>query len=489
MKKLAILLSAVLLTSCSGGNGGDRSFEVGYNIFPISFADSNGDKLGDINGITAKLDYLQGLGIDTLWLNPINESDSYHKYDIKDYYAIETDFGTMEDFETLIEEAHKRDMNVIMDLVINHTSSQHPWFQDAISSEDSEYRDYYRFNDFSDTSNNYASKEGWTQLEGDTYYFSSFWSEMPELNFENEKVTEEVYKIADFWLEKGVDGFRIDAAKHLYDPKEYPKGTVTQKLNFEWFAGFKAHVEEVNPKAFVLGEVYDEYTSVSPYYQGFDALFNFSVAESIVNSVASESSSDFNNLVEKSVKGMLKYNEDGTPAYFISNHDQDRLMSRINGDTEKVKLASHILLTLPGMSWIYYGEEVGMAGEGKDEQKREPINWGDEYTTKWEAVKYNKDIISVAEQIEDSESLYNTYKELIKIKKENDVLVNGTFEGIETDDSQIAYKVYDDKTSLVVYHNLSSEPVEINLGNKVLYTNGYEGTTLAPYKSVIFTEK
>ncbi len=488
MKKLLVLLSATLLLTGCSSESGERTFEVGYNIFPISFADSNGDKLGDINGITAKLDYIESLGVDTIWLNPIHESESYHKYDVIDYYSIDGDFGTMEDYEMLIEEAHKRDINVIMDLVINHTSSKHPWFIDAKSSEDSVYRDYYRFYDFADGLNTYTSKDGWTKL-GDTYYFSSFWSEMPELNLENEKVTEEIYNIADFWLEKGVDGFRIDAVKHLYDPREYPKGTVTQKLNFEWFAGFKAHIEEVNPNAFVIGEVYDQYTTVNPYYQGFDALFNFSVAESIINTVASERSSDFNTLVEKSIKGMEKYNEAGIQGFFISNHDQDRIMSRVGDDTEKAKLASNILLTLPGMSWVYYGEEVGMSGEGPDEQKREPINWGDEFTTKWEAVKFNKDMVSVAEQVEDENSLYNTYKELIQLKKDNDVLVNGTFEGIETDTKQLAYKIYDENKSLLVYHNVGSEPVTLDFDYEILYTNGFSDKTLAPFKTVIFMEK
>ncbi len=491
-KKLLILFlicCSIMITSCKDNSNKERTFEVGYNIFPIAFSDSNGDGLGDINGITNKLDYLQELGIDTIWLNPIHESNTYHKYDVLDYYSIDDDFGTMEDFELLIEEAHKRNINVLIDLVINHTSSQHPWFKSAISDENSEYRDYYRFYDFSEGLTTYASKDGWAKLEGEIYYFASFWSEMPELNFENEKVTEEVYNIADFWLDKGVDGFRIDAVKHLYDQREYPKGTATQKLNFEWFIDFKEHVESVNPNAFIIGEVYQEYQSVSPYYQGFDSLFNFTVGEKIVTTVSSELNTDFNKMVEKSVSSMEKYSDEGVQGYFITNHDQDRVMSRLGGDSEKAKLAGSILLTLPGMSWVYYGEEIGMEGQGPDEQKREPISWGDDFTSKWEVVKYNKDIAPVNEQIENESSIYNTYKELIQIKKENKVLFNGTFEGIETDNKQLAYRVYDENTSLVIVHNISNTDITLEKNSKVVYTSGYDNGKLSPYKTVIFEEK
>ncbi len=487
--KYLIILVVLLLSSCSFDKEVEKDFQVGYNVFPISFADSNDDGIGDINGITAKLDYLQELGIDTIWLNPIHKSDSYHKYDVIDYYTIDDDFGTIKDFENFINEAHDRNIKVIMDFVINHTSSKHKWFIDAKNDKDSPYRDYYRFYDFQDGFNTYSTKDGWTQIAEDEYYFSSFWSEMPELNFENPKVTEEIYNIADFWLEKGVDGFRIDAVKHLYDPREYPKGEPTLKYNVKWFEDFREYLSSKNADVFVIGEVYDKYQSVSPYYQSIDYLFNFSVAEQILNSSKSATNKDFNKTVEKSIKSMNKYSTDqsGVQANFISNHDQNRAMSVFDGDVEKAKLASNILFTLPGMPWIYYGEELGMLGEGKDEYKREPMDWGDEYNTSWEDIKYNKDTENVLEQIDDEKSLYNTYKELIAFRKENELLQNGTFEAIETDNEILSYKVYDDSLTLIITHNLSDKAININIDGDVIYTNGFDNnnSTLYPYKSIV----
>ncbi len=488
MKKLIIiltLLSTMLLVGCND-NVEERTFEIGYNIFPISYADSNGDGIGDLNGITAKLDYIQELGIDTIWLNPVHKSNSYHKYDVIDYYSIDEQFGTIEDFENLIDEAHKRNINVMMDLVVNHTSTEHEWFQSAINDENSEYRDYYTFYDFDDGFGTYKTKDGWAQLEDGTYYFASFWGGMPELNFENEKVTEEMYKVADFWLEKGVDGFRLDAIKHLYDIREYPTGTPVLKYNFEWFEAFKAHVESVNSEAFVLGEMYDKYQSVVPYYGGFDSLFNFSMADEIINTVVTETNNNFIDTMEKSYKGMLKYNENGIESYFISNHDQDRIMSRVKGDYEKSELAAHICMTLPGMSWVYYGEEIGMQGEGIDEYKREPIDWGDEYTTSWEPIVHNKNIVSVKEQLEDDNSLLSTYKKLIQFKKENNTFVYGTFEGVASENNILSYMIYDDENSFLIVHNLSGEKVEYDMSNEIAYTNGMEDNVILPYKTIIF---
>lgn len=490
--KLAVVVTSVMLVGCADSNKDNkREVSVGYNIFPIAFADSNSDGVGDINGIIAKLDYIKSLEVDTIWLNPIHESPSYHKYDVVDYYSIDNEFGSMEDFERLLEEAHKRDMNVIIDLVINHTSSQHPWFKEAVADENSEYRDYYTFYDFKDGFNTYSTKDGWAKLNEDTYYFASFWEEMPELNYSNPKVTEEVYAIADFWLLKGVDGFRIDAVKHLYDQREYPKKTPTLKYNVEWFEGFEEHVKGINEDAFIIGEVYDDYVTVNRYYTGFDSLFNFSMADEILSAVKTGNNGKFMSVLQKSYDGMIKQSDTARSAYFISNHDQDRYMTRLDNDLDKAKLASHILFTLPDINFIYYGEEVGMRGEGAHENIREPINWGDEYTTSWEVVKNNKDVATVKEQMEDENSLYNTYKTLGKLKKDNDILKYGTFEAYDMENGLLAYyRVFEDKKLLVV-HNISDVDKNLDFGYSVLYTNGYDDSTkvLGSCKTVVLEVK
>ena len=227
---------------------------VCYQIFPISWADSNDDGYGDLNGITENISYLADtLNIDCIWINPINVSPSYHKYDVVDYYDIDPQFGTLEDFENLLEVAGDNDIRVLMDLVINHTSTANPWFIDSASSVDSDFRDYYVWNDLKDRTV-YPSKSGWSYTNG-MFYYASFWSEMPELNFDNQDVRIEIENILEFWLNKGVDGFRIDAAKHLYDTNEYPSGTATFRENVNYFREFNYFVKQINPDAFIVGEI------------------------------------------------------------------------------------------------------------------------------------------------------------------------------------------------------------------------------------------
>jgi alpha-amylase len=238
---------------------------VCYNIFPIAFADSNGDGLGDLRGITENMDYLSDiLDVDCIWLNPINPSPTYHKYDVTNYYGIDPQFGNMSDFEALIAAADVAGIKILMDLVINHTSSEHPWFINSTLGPAATYRNWYVWNDLADREA-FPNRTGWYMNNG-MYYYASFWSEMPELNFDNPDVREEIKNITTFWLEKGVGGFRIDAARHLYDINEYPRGTPTNRENINYFREFNYHVKSINPDAFVVGEVY---VNSSSFVAGF----------------------------------------------------------------------------------------------------------------------------------------------------------------------------------------------------------------------------
>ena len=297
-KNLTILLLLVaLLTGClPASNPTDRPAPVldasthwwddtvFYEIFVRSFYDSNADGIGDFNGITAKLDYLTDLGVTGIWLMPIFPSPSYHGYDVTDFYAVNPQYGTMEDFENLLSEAHKRGIRIIIDLVINHTSDQHPWFKEAKKDPKSKYRDWYIW---SETDPGY--KGPWNERvwhpSTTGYYYGIFESFMPDLNYSNPKVTKEMNKVVAFWLEDvGVDGFRLDAAKHLIEEGSTQQNT---DATHEWFTQFRPTYKEANPQAVTVGEFFgDTYKTLAEYTSGdqLDLAFNFNLAEGFISS-------------------------------------------------------------------------------------------------------------------------------------------------------------------------------------------------------------
>ncbi|HEY0109028.1 MAG TPA: alpha-amylase family glycosyl hydrolase, partial [Fibrella sp.] len=262
---------------------------VHYELFVRAFSDSNKDGIGDLNGVTQKLDYLSDLGISAIWLMPINPSPTYHKYDITDFYGIDRDYGTLADFRRLIDEAHQRGIAVLMDLVIHHTSIKHHWFQEAAKGPDNPYRAFYKWmlpaeikrrklatRDITADSN---ERSPWHNVPGtDTRnpatekYYGMFWSGMPDLNFDHQPLREEIYKIVRYWLtDVGVDGFRLDAARHLYREAEEPK-------NHQFWEEFGQVVQAAKPGAYLVGEVWTRPNKVAPYFRGLQANFNFDLA-------------------------------------------------------------------------------------------------------------------------------------------------------------------------------------------------------------------
>lgn len=237
---------------------------VFYEVFVRSFADSNGDGIGDFKGLTRKLDYLNDgnpdtdsdLGIGGIWLMPINPSPSYHGYDVTDYRQINPDYGTLDDFREFLNEAHKRGIKVIMDLVVNHTSKEHPWFKEAAADKSSSYRDWYVWAEDSGTATSGSSAAGsgnpWHSVRGD-HYLGIFWEGMPDLNFDNPKVRKEITATGQFWLKQGVDGFRLDAAKHIYEDLQTDKSQATTDKNVAWWQEFRSGLKEVKPDAYLVG--------------------------------------------------------------------------------------------------------------------------------------------------------------------------------------------------------------------------------------------
>lgn len=473
-----------------------------YQIFPYAFADSNDDGVGDLNGITENLNYLaETLNVTCVWLNPIHPSPSYHKYDVTDYYSIDQQFGTMSDFEALLSEADRLGIRILMDLVINHTSSQHPMFINSSIGPAATYRDYYVWNDLSDRTK-FPDSTGWYQ-KNSSYYFASFWSEMPELNFDNPKVREEIKNILTFWLNKGVDGFRIDAAKHLYDTKEYPIGTGTLKENTNYFREFNHHVKTLNSDAFVLGEIYTIGSSyVSNYLEGMDSVFNFEFADTVIKALNQNNALSLADKMRVIREDYIEKRTNPIDSLFLSNHDQNRVANQLFFDMDKMKLAAHILLTFPGISWIYYGEELGMSGVKPDENIRQPFKWGDEldqYTVSgdgrigsWDT--HNTSLDGMTEQLLDQNSLLQVYIELIALRNTYDFLSKGLVEEFNSPKSTVlTYRlVFDDQTYLVIHNfgNILESITHQFISHDLLYTSN--GSTinndiieLSPYGSMI----
>lgn len=436
-----------------------------YEIYVGSFYDTNQDKVGDLNGIIQKLDYLndgksntkEDLQIDGLWLMPISPSPSYHKYDVVDYYGVDPKFGTVEDFKKLTEEAHKRGVKVIIDLVVNHTSSKHPWFIEAASNPDSPYRDYYVW---ADENTNVSERGPWNQKvwhqKGSSYYYGLFWDQMPDLNYANPKVREEMINVGKYWLELGADGFRLDAALHIFPHGEEEK-------NHAWWAEFKAEMQKVKPDVYLVGEVWETASVVAPYFKGLDSNFNFDLSNKIMSSVSNGSDAGIGTYLERVHRAYSRVNPDFIDAPFLTNHDQNRVMSVLGGDQNKAKMAASILLTLPGNPFLYYGEEIGMLGQKPDEDIREPFRWypGDgEGQTKWRMPRYNRgeNAPSVEQQLEDPKSLLSHYREMIRVRQEHDVLLKGNIDYLMYQArGVVGFKRVHEEEVYVVLHNVTDQ--------------------------------
>lgn len=441
---------------------------VYYSVFVQSFYDSNGDGIGDIPGLTSKLDYLKELGVQGLWLLPVHPSPSYHKYDVSDYYSIHPDYGTLDDYKVLVKEAHKRNMVLLLDLVINHTSNRISWFQEASKDPTGKYRDYYIWSDKAEDFK--AEPFQWhalrdsrgKQLTGPKYY-GFFWWEMPDLNFDNRKVREEIFRITSFWLKDiGIDGFRIDAAKYIYPEKQVKK-------NLQWWNEFRQEAEKINKDVIIVGEVWGPAKEIAPYLKnGMTSCFNFQLADSIRLSLQEEKDHYILQTWWQINDTYKSLNQPFEDAIFLSNHDINRIMTDIGNKTEKGKVAASLLLTLPGNPFVYYGEEIGMLGEKPDEFIREPFLWNvegqDTGQTHWEIpyASSSKTVKPLNYQLEDPKSLYHFYRELITLRNSTEPLGSGTFQPlIQNNRKVIAFYRGSNREKVLVLINLSKDLQQI----------------------------
>jgi glycosidase len=408
---------------------------VFYEIFVRSFYDSDGDGIGDFQGIIQKLDYLNDgdpntdddLEVGGIWLMPINPSPSYHGYDVTDYYAVNPEYGTMEDFKKLLEEANLRGIKVIMDLVLNHTSTEHPWFK-ASQDPASEYHDWYVWSEDNPQTPGPWSQNVWHRnATNGMYYYGVFWGGMPDLNYDNPDVSAEMMKVSEFWLEEvGVDGFRVDAARYLFADGFVQQDT---KETIQWFEDWRAFYKDVNPEAFTIGEVWTNLQVTASYGEGMDSLFMFDLAEDIKNSIYSPDSS---RIIEEYLN-VLTYFPDLNFSSFLSNHDQQRVMSLYDDNLDKAKLAAYVYLTGPGIPFVYYGEEIGMLGNKPDELLRTLMQWSGEENagftagTAWQPANDSYVNVNVALQDGEVGSLLNQYRTLIHLRNQHSALRSGDY--------------------------------------------------------------
>ena len=454
----------------------DDNYRTYYEVFVYSFCDSDGDGVGDLQGLISRLDYINDgddstdtdLGCNGIWLMPVHPSPTYHKYDVADYYAIDEEYGTLEDFKELLAECDRRGIKVIMDLVLNHSSSQNLWFQEACAylkgldgagpnAEECPYFDYYHF-----------SKEqggGYYQVEGtDWYYEAQFWSEMPDLNLDCEPLREEIAQITQYWLDMGVGGFRLDAVKEFYSG--------APQSNIAFLSWLTDTVKSQKEDAYLVGEAWLDMADYAPYYEsGIDSVFDFAFADKdgIISKVLNGSSAAQYGAAVTSLDEMFgAYNADYIDAPFYTNHDMGRSAGYYAGDNSaaQTKMAGAMNLFMSGSAFLYYGEELGMKGSGKDENKRAPMYWSMDPDAAgmcdgpadMEDVKMKFE--SLEEQETDGTSVYQYYKNVIKIRNQNpeiargkaEYVLEGDFLAEDTKKSVCAIKkTYGDSELLLVF--------------------------------------
>lgn len=456
----------------------DDNYRTFYEIFSCSYSDSNGDGFGDLKGITNRLDYLndgnvnsgKSLGVQGIWLTPIFSSPSYHKYDVSNYYKIDSKLGTLDDLKELLNECHKRNVKLIIDLVINHTSSNCVWFTEfkkAHQNDDTEskYYDYYQWYETTPAGHTSQSISGTRH-----YYECNFSGSMPELNYDNQDVYEEMVNVAKYWIDQGVDGFRFDAAKYIY------LNDANKNVSFwnKYVKDIKDYAKASYQKdLYTVAEVWDSDGIILPYNSSTNT-FNFSVAQSegyISNAVKSQDGNSYTSYITNFLNKLNGINPDAMLTQFIANHDTDRAAGYLTVASGDAYMAANLYLLCCGSPFIYYGEEIGMKGSRgsamTDANRRLAMLWGDEDTIRnpqGSTYRIENQINgTVQDQINSKSSLLTRYRKLIQIRTKYDAIRKGSYSQVKNSDSLGIFKVvYNDETIYVV-HNLGVEDVEFDL--------------------------
>jgi len=441
---------------------------VFYEIFVRSFQDSNGDGIGDLNGITQRLDYLNDgdpstttdLGVTGIWLMPIYPSASYHGYNVTDYYGVNPQYGTMEDLRNLLDAAHGRGIRVILDISLGQTHKEHPWFLAAANTA-SPYHDWYIWSDTDPGYRGSWGQEVWFPLNG-RYYYATFGAWSPDLNHTNPDVEAEMHEVVRFWLEEiGVDGFRLDSAKHIVEEGTLQANTASTHA---WWERFRLFYKEINPQAMTVAEIWDEPHINAEYVQGdeMDLAFEFYLADAFVHAPGIGTAETVIRQLELaySLIPPLQF------APFLTNHDQNRVMSLLGDSLDQARVAASLLLTAPGVPFVYYGEEIGMQGEKPDELIRRPMQWSADESggfttgTPWEELGPNWAYANVAAEAGDPGSLLSHYRTLIEARNQHAALRVGDLNVVKATNAAL-YSILrvSEEEAVLVLVNLTGEPV------------------------------
>jgi len=425
-----------------------------YQVFVYSFCDSDGDGIGDLNGVTEHLDYIQSMGFDGIWLSPIHPSSTYHKYNVRDYLEIDPEYGDMDDFDALVEACHLRGIKVILDLVINHSDLNHPWF--------TERPEYY----------NIADKPGngnWELLPDGRWYECQFWGEMPDFNLDSAELRAQLEKMFAFWLGRGVDGFRLDAIKDYYS------GNIGS--NVEVLSWLNNAVKGIKPDSYLVGEVWDTTNSLYQYYEsGIDSFFSFpfagsdgAVAKLVIQ--ANTTMDDFLRKTDEAYSAARELNPGATNAPFFTNHDMSRASGFLRRDPNLIKMAWGLSLMQPGDAFVYYGEELGMSGSGKDENKRAPMFWTDELRAAGMAYgppgmeEMTHSFPPAVQQVKDPDSIYSYVRDAVRLRGKYPHIGRGAFEALPvgTDAKAGAVLRAWQGSEIIIAYNASPEPATLTL--------------------------
>lgn len=509
-----------------------------YQVYPRSYKDSDGDGIGDISGIISKLDYIKSVGFETIWFSPFFKSpQNDHGYDISDYQSIQPEYGNLVLVDSLINEVHKRDMKIVFDLVLNHTSNQHPWFLESKSSKNNPKSDWYVWKDGKGDNppNNWKNIlgqiSGWNYVEErDQYYYAAFLPFQPDLNMSNPEVKAEIFETVKFWLDKEVDGFRLDIFNFIFEDTSYPDNPSSlyinnmnegkwsfeeHKYNFhqpevvEFAKELREILEPYSDGRFMVGEVFGSHRHMRELLglekqDGLNLVFLFDFLESFEFSA--------NYFRQKVEEYEAFYPSPLVPTYVFSNHDQVRSITRLDNDVRKADILATFQLSMRGVPFTYQGEEIGMTTgeipltEAQDplsegwlgfpkwirekigvlpnrDNCRTPMQWGNEKAAgfsstdnTWLPVQENYTSINVADQLQDKNSLLQTYKSLLAIRKKYPVLKDGTMKFIDNEElpeDVLGYIRENSEQTVIVYLNFSDKDKIFNNSlegyNKVLF--------------------
>ncbi|HET6436623.1 MAG TPA: alpha-amylase family glycosyl hydrolase [Anaeromyxobacter sp.] len=454
---------------------------VFYQVFVRSFADSDGDGVGDLAGLTDHLDYLNDgdpathddLGVDAILLMPVFASPSYHGYDVTDYERIASAYGDLDSFSKLVQAAHRRGLKVILDLPLNHTSDEHPWFKDSASGRASRRRGWYEWS---------PKDPGWGKpwdlsskawhRRGKDFYYGLFEAGMPDLNYQNQEVREEMKRIIRLWLGRGADGFRLDAVRFLVETGPV-RGQVSTPLTHAYLKELSQAVRAEKPGAVLVGEVWSVTEDIADYYgNGSDELdlaFDFPLAAAIVSAAANGRTDELSSVLAAARRA---YPPGAVDAPFLTNHDQIRIATRVQNDPARLRLAAALLFTLPGSPFVYQGEELGEEnGDGQaDEEKRTPLPFrcegaGHGFTngTPWHAFAKGAEQRCVERERADPTSLLSFYRDLIVLRHASPALLRGDLEPVGlpgAPHSALAFLRKSEAEVVLCIHNAGPEPLD-----------------------------